>query len=258
MFVAKANVGAVLLNLYDPIKLAEDMIVLDLIAQGRVSFTIGLGYRPEEYAMFGAAMAGRGKLIEGKLDALLRALRGETFEYEGRPVNVTPRPHTEGGPMVAYGGQSPAAARRAGRFGLNFLAGGGDASLADIYEQAAKDAGHTPGMAVIPDGVAPTTLYVARDVDRAWQKIGPFMLHDAKMYAAWMGPKDRSASKSDAQTVDDLRAENGPYRIVTPAQAVEMIRAGQPLPMQPLSGGCPPEYAWESLRLITDEVMPAV
>src|SRR5687767_8530499 len=46
-------VGALLLNFYDPIKLAEDMVVLDLVSGGRVSYVIGLGYRPEEYAMFG-------------------------------------------------------------------------------------------------------------------------------------------------------------------------------------------------------------
>ena len=41
------NVGALLLLMYDPIKLAEDLVVLDHLSQGRVSYTIGLGYRAE-------------------------------------------------------------------------------------------------------------------------------------------------------------------------------------------------------------------
>ena len=53
-------VGALLLNFYDPIKLAEDMVVLDIISGGRVSYVIGLGYRSEEHAMFGVDMGTRG------------------------------------------------------------------------------------------------------------------------------------------------------------------------------------------------------
>ena len=252
------NCGAVLLNFYDPIKLAEDMVILDIVSQGRVSFTIGLGYRAEEYAMFGVDMRRRGRVLDGKLEALLRAVRGEAFEYEGRTVQVTPPAFTPGGPSISLGGQSEAAARRAGRNGIDFLAGGGGADLAEVYRAAAREAGHEPGLAMIPDKSGPMTLYVAKDVDRAWKEIGPFMLHDAKMYAEWMGSDTRAASHSPAQTVEELRRENGPYRIVTPEEAVAMIRAGAPLPYQPLSGGCPPELAWESLKLYEAEVLPAL
>ena len=47
------TIGAALLPFYDPIRLAEDMAVLDIISNGRVSYMIGLGYRPEEFEMFG-------------------------------------------------------------------------------------------------------------------------------------------------------------------------------------------------------------
>jgi len=252
------NCGAVLLNFYDPIKLAEDMVILDIVSQGRVSFTIGLGYRAEEYAMFGVEMRRRGRILDGKLEALLRAVRGEAFEYEGRPVQVTPPAFTPGGPSISLGGQSEAAAKRAGRNGIDFLAGGGGDGLAEVYRAAALEAGHEPGLAMIPGKSGPMTLYVAKDLDRAWKEIGPFMLHDAKMYAEWMGNDTRAVSHSPAQTVDELRSENGPYRIVTPEEAVAMIRAGAPLPYQPLSGGCPPELAWESLKLYEAEVLPAL
>ena len=68
-------IGALLLNFYDPIKLAEDMAVLDIVSNGRVSYVIGLGYRPEEYAMFGVDMAARGKVMDQKLDALAAGAR---------------------------------------------------------------------------------------------------------------------------------------------------------------------------------------
>ena len=251
-------VGALLLNFYDPIKLAEDVTVLDIVSGGRVAYIIGLGYRPEEYAMFGVDMAGRGHVMEAKLTALRRALAGEVFDFEGRRVHVTPSPISEGGPALMYGGHSTAAARRAGRFGLDFFAEGDRPGLEDAYRSAAAEAGIAPGTCIIPASGNPTTLFIAEDLDAAWDRIGPHLLHDAQMYGSWMGDDHDAASKSAAATVEELRAEQGPYRIVTPPTAVEMIQAGQPLGLQPLCGGLSPDVAWESLHLLSERVLPAL
>jgi hypothetical protein len=78
------------------------------------------------------------------------------------------------------------------------------------------------------------------------------------MYEGWMGDSHPAATKSSARTVEELRAEGGNYRIVTPEEAVAMVRSGQDLALQPLSGGLPPELAWESLRTIETRVLPAL
>jgi alkanesulfonate monooxygenase SsuD/methylene tetrahydromethanopterin reductase-like flavin-dependent oxidoreductase (luciferase family) len=242
-------VGALLLNFYDPVKLAEDMAVLDILSNGRVSYIVGLGYRPEEYAMFGIEMSTRGKVMDEKLDALRRALRGDRFEYDGRAVHVTPPPLTPGGPRLAYGGHSVAAARRAGRFGLDLFAEGGNEPLVEEYRAAAAAAGVEPGNAYVPTRDNGTSVFVADDVDQAWEDLGPYLLHDARVYREWMGDTTAPASRSEATTVDELRAENGPYRILTVEEAVAQVRLGMPLSMQPLCGGIPPELAWKSVRL---------
>jgi alkanesulfonate monooxygenase SsuD/methylene tetrahydromethanopterin reductase-like flavin-dependent oxidoreductase (luciferase family) len=242
-------IGALLLNFYDPVKLAEDMVVLDIVSGGRVSYVIGLGYRPEEHAMFGVDMRTRGTLMDDKLDVLRRALAGERFTYEGRQVHVTPAPITPGGPALAYGGHSLAAARRAGRLGLNLFAEGGTDELVKAYDEAAAAAGVAPGIAYVPSRDVPTSLFVADDVERAWAEMGPHLLHDAVTYREWMGDNTAAASRSEADSVEALRAEQGAYRIVTPAEAEAMIRAGMPLGLQPLCGGMPVELAWSSVRL---------
>lgn len=251
-------VGALLLNFYDPIKLAEDMIVLDIVSNGRAAHVIGLGYRPEEYAMFGVPFNERGKSIDKKLVALQRALSGEAFEYEGRQVKVTPSAFTPGGPRLSYGGHSLAAARRAGRHGLDMFAEGDLDGLLEAYEKAAKDAGRQPGMALLPSRDTPTSVYVAEDLDKAWDQIGPHMLYDATIYRSWMGDFKDAASRSESESIAQMRAENGPYRILTPDQAIAQAKSGVPLLLHPLCGGCPPEYAWESLRLVGEKVMPAL
>ena len=78
------------------------------------------------------------------------------------------------------------------------------------------------------------------------------------MYAAWMGAAHKSASKSTADSVEALRAENGAYRIFTPEEAVAHIQAHGILLMQPLCGGLPPELAWPSLELMASRVVPAL
>jgi hypothetical protein len=55
-----------------------------------------------------------------------------------------------------------------------------------------------------------------------------------------------------------MRAENGAYRILTPDEAIAQAKSGVPLLLHPLCGGCPPEIAWESLRLVSERVMPAL
>src|SRR5271165_996084 len=116
------NVGALLVALYEPIKLAEDLVVVDHLSQGRVSYIVGIGYRTEEFAMFGIDSRRRAAVTEARIAFLQRVWSGETVELDGRPVTVRPLPYTPGGPPLAYGGGSEPAARRAGRLGMLFVA----------------------------------------------------------------------------------------------------------------------------------------
>jgi alkanesulfonate monooxygenase SsuD/methylene tetrahydromethanopterin reductase-like flavin-dependent oxidoreductase (luciferase family) len=252
------QVAALLVPLHDPIALAEQMAVLDLISRGRVSYVCAVGYRPEEYAMCGQDFRERGRRMEESLAALRRAFQGEPFEYQGRPVCVTPRPMTPGGPMLFMGGNSPAAVRRAARFGMGMLTQGGDPALAKLYRDTCAEHGTRPQLFLDPSGDVPTSSFVAEDPERAWRELGPYLLHDAQMYAAWMGESGTSVSKSVAKNVDELRRENGAYRIFTPEQAAAQIRKSGMLMLQPLAGGIPPELAWPSLELLAAKVLPAV
>ncbi|MEM7287673.1 MAG: LLM class flavin-dependent oxidoreductase [Actinomycetota bacterium] len=251
------SVAALLLLMYDPVKLAEDMITLDHLSKGRVGYTIGLGYRPSEYEMFGVDRSTRGHEIEERIEVLKRALAGERFEWNGRTIKVTPEPFTPGGPVLAYGGGSPAAARRAARQGMMLMAATADESLADTYDAEAIRVGTQPGMAIVP-GPGPTSVFVAEDVDAGWSAYGEYMLHDARMYADWMGAENRAANYSAAETVDELRAEQGSYQVLDPDGAVDLIRTRGVLSLQPLCGGLPPDLAWHSLRLVEHEVLPRV
>ena len=84
--------SALLVPLHDPLRIAEDIAVLDLASGGRLTVIGGIGYRPEEYAAHGKSWADRGRLMDEAVDTMLKAWTGEPFEYRGTTVQVTPSP----------------------------------------------------------------------------------------------------------------------------------------------------------------------
>lgn len=252
----RIGIAALLVPLYDPVKLAEDLAVLDLASGGRVGITAGMGYRPDEYAMFGRDWDARGKLLDEWLEVLLRAWTGEPFEWQGRRIRVSPTPLTGPHPPVMVGGMGRNGARRAARFGLPFQPGSNNPDAFALYKSECARLGHTPML--LPPGAGEMT-WVSEDPDRSWRELGPHLLHDATEYASWQPEYQRSAVHSEARTVEALRAE-GKYRIETPEACIERAQAS-PFPVFvhfPLCGGTPPELGWRSLELYADHVLAAL
>ncbi|HVQ51287.1 MAG TPA: LLM class flavin-dependent oxidoreductase [Mycobacterium sp.] len=246
----------VVLPFYNPVRLAEDLALLDIISNGRASVIFGIGYRPEEYEHFGLNIHRRGRIADEKLDLLRKLLSGEQVVHEGRRIRVTPRSQTPGGPTLMWGGSTLAAARRAGRYGLGLLANGSEPGMQETYETACREHGHEPGAALIPQSDTPSVTFVADDVDQAWDEIGDHLLDDARAYAEWNPANETSAGMSYATNVTELRATSMSHRILSVAEAVERVAGGEMLNLSPLCGGLPPEVAWPYLKRVGEVVLP--
>src|ERR1700731_188336 len=240
--------AAVPIPVRDPVRLAGEMSVLDLISRGRVSYAFGVGHRDQEYEHFGVEMATRGRVADEILAVLSPLVRGESVEYRGRTVRVTPGCGSPGGPTMLIAGGSKAAARRAGALGLGFVSQTDLPGLREFYEEQCRAHGHEPGMIQFPVRGAPTAVFVADNTDEGWNVLGPYLLHDAAMAASYRPHDDSVASITRADSVAALHAESGPYRIFTPDEATEYVRGGRPLPLHPLFGGVPPDVAWPYLE----------
>lgn len=251
------SVAALLANLHDPLRVAEDIAVLDQLSNGRVTYTIGLGYRREEYAMFGRPWETRGADIERVISVLQQAWTGEEFEYDGRTVRVLPRPHTPGGPVMFYGGGSPAAARRAARLGLHFQPQVADPALRDLYVQECRDQGREPGFVLLPPP-GPATVFCSEDPDRFWAENGQYLLAEARGYNAWHNDFT-SLVRDSSESVAQMR-ERGVYVVETPEDLIAkcVAREIRVVSSHPLCGGLPEAPSWESLRLVCETVMPGV
>lgn len=84
-----------LLPFNHPLRLAEDLAVLDNISGGRVEIGAGMGYAPHEFRGFGLPVSRRVSLTDEGLDVLKLAFAGETFSYTGKrydfsDVKITP------------------------------------------------------------------------------------------------------------------------------------------------------------------------
>lgn len=251
----RLSVSALLLPLHDPLRVAEDIAVLDLISGGRFMAVAGLGYRQREYETFGVDWKRRGKVMDEKIQVLLQAWRGEEFAYNGVPTVLNPVPARPAQALLCVGGNSAAAARRAARFGLFFAPAIDDPALERAYRAACDEHDVRGGAVMFPN--EPSLTLVSDDPERDWALHGKFFLHDALAYRQWRHPTRRAYAESFASDVQGLRAE-GKYCFLTPDEAVARLRDKGSINLSPLCGGMPLEVAWNSLELFAGKVLPAL
>ena len=240
-----ASISALLLPLHDPIRVAEDIAVIDLMSGGRLTVIFGLGYRPSEYQLMGKDWNSRGKIMDDCIQTLLDAWTGKPFQYKGETHQITPSPLTKPHPFIMIGGTSKVAARRAARFGLPLSPAAHMPEL-EVYYYEQCELNGTQGFCAMPDNDTHMT-FVAEDPDKAWDELGQYFFNEASVYAKWQTSDISSAVHSHATTPEELR-EEGIYQILTPEEAAKLDR----IVHHPLCGGMPIDKAWESLQLYVD------
>ena len=248
--------AALIVPLHDPIRLAEDIAVLDVISQGRVIPVVSGGYVESEFATFGKRLADRRDAMEEIVPLLEQAWTGELFEYRGRTVRVTPRPVQRPRPPIFMGGASEAAARRAARLADQFIP-----TRPELYAvfRAERQKLDRPDPGPLPSSTG-NFLFVAEDPDAAWERIAPHALHETNAYGHWMQAAGAGGPYRVVESAEELRA-SGDYPILTPEELIERARAMGPLDsilLHPLMGGLDPEFSWQCLRLVESRVLPAL
>lgn len=271
-----------LLSFYNPVRLAEDLAILDLVSGGRVEFVFAAGYRPPEFEAFGVDPKGRGRLMEAGIEVLKAAWSGEEFEYQGRPNLVMPRPAQRPRPPIVMAGSSLGATKRAARIADAYYPT--QPGLTEAYREALLALGKDPtparntlgllkhntyltGWRPSADGEPPseedmnkgsfsTLIAVSEDPDKAWARMAPLCVAEGNIYARWHAqafghdvsevlgeaPPFKELTMADA---DGLR-ESGRYLVLTPDECVELAREyDDTVTISPLIGGIDPKLLGE-------------
>lgn len=182
-----------LLPFFNPVRLAEDLAVLDNLSNGRVELGVGMGYAPHEFAGFGIPVARRLSLMDEGLEVLSLAFSGEKFSYAGKryqfeDVQITPGFVQSGGPPLWIAAMSAAGARRAAKFNSHFLPQGDRAQTLDIWHSERQRLGHDePRRIGIIKGV-----FISNDVERDWPPV-----RDSERYRMLLYKRFFSESKTN-------------------------------------------------------------
>lgn len=251
------DLKAVLLPLYDPIRLAEELAVLDLISNGRLEVLFGAGYRPAEFEMFRVPFSERGRRMTDHIPVLRQAWTGEPFKYHGSTVQVRPRPARPGGPRIVLGGSTEHAARRAARLADGYDPVPPAAHTFEVYREECARLGRTPSEPRRPHPAA-VFLMVAEDPEAVWAEVAPYALHEANSYGQWNLDAGLVTHYQVTSDPDELRT-TGQYRVVTPDECLGLAQQLGPtgqLILHPLMGGLPVDLSWRSLELFKTAVLP--
>jgi alkanesulfonate monooxygenase SsuD/methylene tetrahydromethanopterin reductase-like flavin-dependent oxidoreductase (luciferase family) len=130
-----------LLPFTHPVRLAEDLVVLDNLSDGRMMLGAGMGYVPSEFAAMGIPRAERRRRMDETLEIVRRSFTDDRFDFEGthfrlRDVRVRPRPVQAGGPPVWVAAMGEPGARRAARHDAHLLPQGDRRAVLDPWRAA--------------------------------------------------------------------------------------------------------------------------
>src|SRR6185312_1562578 len=111
---------------YHPLRLAEEVALLDVLSAGRVNWGAGRGFSVGEFSAFGIPVEESAPRFRETVEIVLKAWREERLSYEGEfysfeNVELLPKPMQKGGPPVWLAATSESAIDWAASKGFSIL-----------------------------------------------------------------------------------------------------------------------------------------
>lgn len=264
--------NVLLLPLYDPLRLVEDVATLDNLSNGRLTLGVSPGYVSEECVAYGIPYTERFARSEEILDILQASWRDPEFEYRGKyydvpRVRVMPRPVQQEIP-IWYGVSGPKLLERAARRGCPVTASPRhtNGELAEHYARydaaAAKVGFATRERPIIREVfVAPTTAEAER-------LAGPAIVHLFGLYGRKSAEGERVLRNDAGEVIKDVaevdyRTFASRYIVGDPASVRESIAklVAELAPSEVICRmqlpGIPTAHLERSITLFGEEVIPA-
>lgn len=261
-----------LLPLHHPLRLAEEICMLDHLSGGRIGFGVGRGASPFELAYMGIDPAEAPERYAEAFEVLIKALtaagsldhKGRFFTFRDVPIELQPlqRPH----PPLWYAASSPESAVWPARSGINIVCGGPPRivrPITDRYRAERQAAGLADGAEMPLVGVNRWVVLAESGREavelgrRAWQ---PFHAHFMKLWLKHGAePKNAKLPPDFDLMLKGGGAFAGTPESVAPRIARDVIEGGLNYFISIFTfGDLTLDEATRSARLFAGEVMPAV
>ena len=281
----RIGLAAAILPFHNPIRLAEQLALVDIMSKGRLDVGIGRGNRPMEFSGYQIPQIENRERFEEIQQILIDAWTKESFSFEGKHyrvphVRVLPKPYQQPHPpiyVVCVGPDTVKATARQGLPMLNsVLFGTIDPLIAnrDSYTSTMKASGFSDkdiANALTKWGVS-RQVYVANTDQQALEEA-----HDAEMWyqsslKRFLVPERIEDAHPDLQpgfrmmaerlskiTWEDLCRDTlvfgSPDTVTRKMKEMEKIGVGQAMCWMNF-GGLPQANVRRSMELFSKEVMP--
>jgi len=249
----RVGTAVTLAALYQPLRLAEELALLDVLSNGRLAWGAGRGFDPREFRAFGVPVEESAERMQECVEVVLAAWREGKLDHRGRhfefrDVLVLPKPLQRPHPPVWLAASSPDAVVRAAKRGFSILQDP-HSSHAEIgrkralYRETLAQSGHALAGRELPIA----RLLACAPTDREAEEIARAGAQwTVGSYAGPMG--DVSAEARVESYVRDVVLHGSPERLADRIAELGETIGLDYLMCAPLSHG--------SFTLFTDRVLP--
>ncbi|HEX3691662.1 MAG TPA: LLM class flavin-dependent oxidoreductase [Solirubrobacteraceae bacterium] len=209
----RLSTGMLILTLHNPLRIAEEAAVLDIISGGRLTLGVAAGYRDVEFQAMQVDYHTRGKRFVESLELMRLAWTGQPFTFTGKIFDlpelvVRPVPIQRPGIPLWLGGTTEVALRRVVRRGAPVFPGATD-EIAVVAERMAsydrlRDELEDTVAPAPRELVLPRLAVVADTTEEARRRALPGIRAMLETYQSWGLPVDFTQTLGDWDQLDDL------------------------------------------------------
>src|ERR671936_2493090 len=278
----RVGMAVQVLPLIHPLRIAEEAATVDQISKGRFEFGVGRSGNMRAYDAMGIDYEESRERFQEALDIILKAWSGETFSYEGKYNHITnatlsPLPYQKPHPKIRIAASSGDSFSRIGRLGYPIFLGLRVMDVDDLktnlrdYKEEWMKAGH-PGDA--GDINVRFPMYIAPSdeeaVEEPKESIEAFFRRMRELFEYSLGRA--GTEQTEVRRARYERLANATYedlletRVVfgSPESVIDRLTQFQAMlgitgitaELNP-GGFLPKEAVHRSLKLLTEEVIPA-
>jgi alkanesulfonate monooxygenase SsuD/methylene tetrahydromethanopterin reductase-like flavin-dependent oxidoreductase (luciferase family) len=281
----RIGLAAAILPFHHPLRLAEQLALVDIISRGRLDVGVGRGNRPVEFAGYGVPQIENRERMDEAVEVLVQAWTRERVDHAGRfftfhDVEVIPKPLQQPHPplyQVAVSRDTIENTALRGWPMLNSMLRGTVEQLVtnrDIYVTALEKAGRTPDeiAGLLLDWGVSRHIYVAptdaqaqaeaKDAELWYQDafrrfVIPERIEDAhpSLQAGFRAMAERLGKINWDELVRDTLAFGSPDTVAAKIEEMRGLGVGQLLCWMNF-GGLPQDRVRRSMDLFAREVMP--